>query len=101
MTPDIQYLLADRRFLELAHRGTLGREFREIVASKLDHRWDLGCEGVWTYCNNLRQTIPLQGWKIHLSTIPSQAKELLRDAADVLTRNGVSFKFLSDRRILR
>ena len=101
MTPDIQYLLADKHFIEPAHRGLLGREFKDIVSSKLTDHWELGCEGVWTYCNNLRQRIPLQGWKIHVSTIPAEAADLLRAAADVFVRNGTSFKFLSDRRILR
>ena len=46
-------------------------------------------------------THPAAGWKIHVSTIPAEAADLLRAAADVFVRNGTSFKFLSDRRILR
>jgi hypothetical protein len=40
--------------------------------------------------------LPDQGWKIHISTVPSQAAQVLGRVADVCLRRGVPFKHLPD-----
>lgn len=59
--------------------------------------------GVWFGCmapEERRRRPPLQGWKIHVSSTVSCAKDLLRAVVPVLISNNVEFKFSLDESVL-
>jgi len=59
--------------------------------------------GVWFGCiapEEKRNRPPLQGWKIHVSSSISCAKDVLRAVVPVLISNNIEFKFSLDERIL-
>jgi serine/threonine protein kinase len=96
-------MLASKRFFELPHLGELSRpEFLDVVRDEFDNNdWEIRRNSIWTVCTCLKQNMPLQGWKGHLSAVPNHAKDVLRHAARLFIQNSTSFKFLSDPTILR
>lgn len=59
--------------------------------------------GVWFGCiapQEKRKQPPIQGWKIHVSSATSCAKDVLRAVVPILISNNVEFKFSLDTRIL-
>lgn len=57
-------------------------------------------DSYWIFYNNINQFLPLQGWKIHISTNLYRAEETLSALSPVLIANNVSFKHLKDQRTL-
>ena len=45
------------------------KDFYDLVLSHLPPDWRIRREGIWFYCSPYMQTMPFQGWKIHLSAI--------------------------------
>ncbi|MFI5363163.1 MAG: class III lanthionine synthetase LanKC [Elusimicrobiota bacterium] len=96
------YLVANKRFYEpFDQRPVAAADFMDFVSSKLDGGWKMARKGVWVHCHNGKTVLPSQGWKIHLSTVPLEARRLLEAIVPYLTERGVSFKFLGDARTLR
>ncbi len=53
----------------------------------------------WGYCTNL-VPIPVQGWKIHISSTLDQMQEVLNTASKILFSNNTQFKFVLNSREL-
>src|SRR3954453_22841776 len=53
--------------------------------------------GVWSVVGNSSE---LQGWKLHLSSIPTEAITLISRVAPLLVERGVSLKVAKDESIL-
>ncbi len=76
-------------------------DFHDLVCSLLPQDWSIQRRDMWFYCSSASQTLPLQGWKIHVSAALSNAPQILRKVASVLFKhNDVSFKFAADRSLL-
>ncbi|MBZ5522048.1 MAG: class III lanthionine synthetase LanKC [Acidobacteriia bacterium] len=76
-------------------------DFYDLVFSQLPEGWGIQRRDMWFYCSPSRQTLPLQGWKIHVSAALSNSANIVRKVASVLVKyNDVSFKFAVDRSIL-
>ncbi|CAM5362765.1 Serine/threonine protein kinase OS=Tsukamurella paurometabola (strain ATCC 8368 / DSM / CCUG 35730 / CIP 100753 / JCM 10117 / KCTC 9821 / NBRC 16120 / NCIMB 702349 / NCTC 13040) OX=521096 GN=Tpau_0246 PE=4 SV=1 [Tsukamurella paurometabola] len=68
------------------------------------NRFSIPCSDEWTsvlvngWMNYVPPDarLPDQGWKIHVSTVPSQAAQVLARVADVCLRRGLPFKHLPD-----
>lgn len=96
------YLAADQRFYEpIDRRPKRAGDFLGRVEHKLDADWQVVCSGVWVNFHHRGSRLPLQGWKIHLSTVPQDAARLLEVVASFLIARKTSFKFLSDAGALR
>lgn len=96
------YLAANKRFHEpLDLRPVDSADFLDAVSGLLDENWVVVRKGVWINFHDRRSTLPVQGWKIHLSCVPLDARRLLETAAAFLIGRGVSFKFLADAKTLR
>jgi tRNA A-37 threonylcarbamoyl transferase component Bud32 len=96
------YLAADKRFNEpLDLRPVESADFLDVVSPLLDENWKIARKGVWINFHDRRSSLPLQGWKIHLSCVPLDARRLLEAVAAHLVGRGVSFKFLADAKTLR
>ena len=76
-------------------------DFCDLVASQLPEGWRMQRRDMWFHCISPLQTLPLQGWKIHVSATLSNSQNILRTVASVLFKyNDVSFKFALDRPLL-
>lgn len=96
------YLAADRRFFETYDRRPIVEgEFVELVRRTAGAGWELSRRGIWVHCMPVGANLPLQGWKIHLSSTPQDAAPLLEAAAAFLVDGDVPFKFLADAATLR
>lgn len=96
------YLAADRRFFETYDRRPVAdEEFVGLVRRAAGRGWELARRGIWVHCMPEGARLPLQGWKIHLSSTPQDAEALLNVAAGFLISEGVPFKFLADAATLR
>jgi len=95
------YLFADKHFYEpMDYCAVKENDYLEYVRSKLDAGWKLIRSGIWINCIHLKQDMPVQGWKIHLSTTPTDSIKLSRVVAEYLIQQKVSFKFLLDKKTL-
>lgn len=56
--------------------------------------------GLWLISHPEGATLVQQGWKIHVSTAPDTAEEVLERTLPILVAHGVPFKFLLDRATL-
>lgn len=63
--------------------------------------WRLSTQGIWCMCLGPVPTLPIQGWKIHLSATVSNATQILAEVIPVCVADGVNFKFTCDERALR
>lgn len=95
----LMFTLADKFQFETLDRRQPNREYLDLVAGCLPAGWNLKHQGVWTEASPLREAFSPYGWKIHLSVIVRDAKDMLRAVVPVLVELGVSFKFCSDRRM--
>lgn len=95
------FLAADKRFYEpITLKPVEAADYLDFVEGSIDEGWKIIRKGVWINCHREKNVLPLQGWKIHLSTIPADSRKLLRTAASHLIARGVSFKFLADAKTL-
>ncbi len=61
--------------------------------------WEVRRSGLWFHVEPRMARLPLQGWKIHVSSRPERATEVLSTVADALIPRSVPFKFALDSRI--
>lgn len=98
----LSYLITDKLFYETPDRYNFNKDdFLNPVSRKLDNNWLVKQKGVWINCLYLPREFPIQGWKIHLSTIPEQSIKLLDIVTDFLIEEKTSFKFLLSKSILK
>lgn len=57
-------------------------------------QWHMQERNPWTHCIRSGKSLPLQGWKIHVSTVPEEAQEALDTVADYCFDFEIAFKFL-------
>lgn len=60
--------------------------------------WRTSRTNLWYHVkpSNGLQSLPVQGWKIHVSAIPSQCKEILSVVIPLCIEHNIPFKFLVD-----
>ena len=73
--------------------------FMIIVRRVCPIDWDIAVDGLWLRATPRQYDGPGQGWKIHVSTIPSNASIVLETAARLSVGMGIPFKCASDSRI--
>jgi len=61
--------------------------------------WRITRDGVWFHVHTPRIGLPAQGWKVHLSSRPSNSITILTAAATVAIKEDIPFKFALDPRI--
>lgn len=93
-------------FLDPLHYESLERyapssEYRDLVETIVDASWQVKPRGFWTSCRPQDWNGLSHGWKIHVSSVPADAVQVLAAAAAIAHDSGVSFKFCSDPRMLR
>ncbi|MFI9202550.1 class III lanthionine synthetase LanKC [Streptomyces sp. NPDC053048] len=59
--------------------------------------WDRSRDSVWVYLHPEGMTLPEQGWKVHVSSTPDEAPDVIGAVLGFCYREGVSVKFLRSR----
>jgi serine/threonine protein kinase len=76
-------------------------DFYDLVSGQLPEGWRIHRGDMWFQCSSPSQSLPMQGWKIHVSAAQSNSREILTKVASVLLKyKDTSFKFALDRPIL-
>ena len=96
------YRLLDKEYNEsLEHYTPDAEHFYNRVREHLPRHWQIDRGDIWFMCHHPGIVIPLQGWKIHVSTALEEATELLDIVAAYLaSRNDTAFKFALDHHTL-
>jgi Lanthionine synthetase C-like protein/Protein kinase domain len=72
-------------------------DFHDFVSLRLPSGWQVRRRGIWFHCSSPHSVVPLQGWKIHVSATPANARQILDNVVSILVRHGnVDFKFALD-----
>ncbi len=97
--------LADPEFFEsIDYYQPREDEFLDLVRKMVPSDRQFGrANGVWFGCfapEGKGKPLPLQGWKIHVSSAISSAKDVLKAVVPILTSHDVGFKFALDLSVL-
>src|SRR5579864_5066785 len=72
-------------------------DFHALVSGKLPSGWRIDRRGIWFQCGSLQTVMPQQGWKIHISATPANARDILdRVTEKLFERKDTGFKFAVD-----
>ncbi|NVK88199.1 MAG: hypothetical protein HWE13_08730, partial [Gammaproteobacteria bacterium] len=63
--------------------------------------WRMKQDYFWTYVHPRQGNKLLQGWKIHVSSLPDRAFFTLENVIEICVKHDTEFKFASDPKILR
>lgn len=72
----------------------------EMFRVNLPLNWKCHQDRHWTYCMNNLQSLPVQGWKIHISCVLCEAEDILKEVSEYLFNMGTSFKFVKNSKEL-
>ncbi|MEV4558138.1 class III lanthionine synthetase LanKC [Kitasatospora sp. NPDC049285] len=97
----VVYCVADRLHFETPGRLPDEDSRWPQTRAAVPAGWRRGASGLWTTMTPVDAPPVAQGWKIHLSTVPGRAAELLEAACVILLARGVPFKFLRSAAALR
>lgn len=76
-------------------------DFYDVVHSRRPEGWSIQRKDIWFHCSPVLPALPLQGWKIHVSSTLGRSREVLEKVMSVLFRySDVAFKFCLDRSLL-
>jgi len=95
------FTVADRLFYEPMDRYAVNANaFLEPVRLMLPPGWQIHRKDLWFNASPRGLTLPVQGWKIHVSATQANARELLQRIVPLLVRENISFKFALDPLVL-
>ncbi|PEA86570.1 class III lanthionine synthetase LanKC [Bacillus thuringiensis] len=75
-------------------------ELLKIVRPILPANWTTQRKSIWFNVFMADNKLPLQGWKIHISSIPQHCQDVLRKVASICIQHQIAFKFLLDTRLV-
>jgi predicted Ser/Thr protein kinase len=75
--------------------------FYDFVQELVPSIWRLKQDYFWTYVQPRQTTRVVQGWKIHVSSLPENAETTLERVVAICVDMDTEFKFASDHRVLR
>jgi predicted Ser/Thr protein kinase len=76
-------------------------DYFDFAANLVPNIWRLKQDYFWTYVQPRQTTKIVQGWKIHVSTLPENAFSTLEKVLNICVDMETEFKFASDKRVLR
>jgi hypothetical protein len=94
----VLFTLADPEFYETPHRNHSIKEYEKALDGLVPESWIRRCDGPWIHqlFPGSRAMEMQQGWKIHISTHPRCAKELIEVVVSICVEEKVNFKVLRD-----
>lgn len=97
----LQYTAVDKEFFEpFSRRPVREDDFITPMRRRLPAHWGMTRNGIWVHCQPANAVLPMQGWKVHISSIPSTAHIVLSIAAAALAETETPFKFAADHGML-
>jgi len=90
------YTFTDRDFFEPLSRHPIGPEYVSVLRELLPADWTLNHFEIWVSARCGPGAMPLQGFKIHVSSLPENAVETLRRVVDACVRMETTFKVAGD-----
>lgn len=75
--------------------------YYDHVTSLLPAVWRMKQDYFWTYVHPREGNKMMQGWKIHVSTLPDRAFHTLDKVVSICVAHDTEFKFASDPKILK
>ncbi|MFJ9611930.1 class III lanthionine synthetase LanKC [Kitasatospora sp. NPDC101176] len=94
------YAFADPIFYDSPRRWGATEEF-DAVTRPLPAGWERGDLEMWAMLRPTDVRIPQQGWKIHVSSTPEDAEQVLEEVHRFCLAERVAFKFLRGLPILQ
>jgi len=73
----------------------------EVLAELLGCEWEITVDSTWAHATPMGRSIPVQGWKLHVSATVVSAEEMIRACAPVLMAAGCAFKVAQDLDVVR
>lgn len=92
------YLRSD--YYEPFERYQPGTEYVTVVQPLLPLATRVVREAFWTHVQPLGAAVPMQGWKLHVSATPGNARAILERVTRICVQANVPFKFASDPFVL-
>jgi hypothetical protein len=97
---DSVFTLTDPDRYESVSRYHIGPTFRELLTGVLPNDWIVQREGIWLHCSpkeiRSEPEYSTQGFKIHVSAVPSAALKLLAIVAAYSAQKRLPFKTTAD-----
>ena len=100
MIDNSTYAVLDPEFWAPLDQKTVTPEFRGLVGRVLGDGWSVIPGGVWTHYHPPAWSGARQGWKLHVSATPANAREVLERVAAVLRDDPAAFKTAADAQVL-
>lgn len=99
-TPEYIYCSEDSMFYESPDRAMVSSDrYSQEYGTELPSGWHHSTHGIWRYTYG-PESLPDQGWKIHVSAVPETASSVLEALNVSCTQARASFKHLRSDRIL-
>lgn len=95
------YNYSNKYFYEDIGKKENSCEFYNIVNEILPRAWSIKKMSIYFSCMNDFESIPDQGWKIHVSANLKNAEEILKIVTEIARDNYISFKFMKDKEMLK
>lgn len=93
------YCLADRQFYDTpANRGTEDPDFA-LCSRPVPDGWEHEAGDIWMHYAPHDVSLPLQGWKIHVSSCLEDALRVLGVVWDYCVPRGLAYKFLRSQSV--
>jgi serine/threonine protein kinase len=96
----LQFSHVNREWYESLSNYQPNEELLLVIGTIIPPTWRLRRSNVWFQVSPTDVKLPRQGWKIHISAIPSNCEDILRNVANVCIQMGAPFKFALDKVLL-
>lgn len=93
----LEFCLADPVFYESPQRADEAAVKGYLADFDAPAGWTVHAGATWTFLRPDGVALPAQGWKIHVSATPKNARDVLHTVWDYCVPGNVPFKFLTDQ----
>jgi hypothetical protein len=100
MEENTLFTLVSREHFENISRYEITPEYVDALKALVPEGWIVARSGVWMGARREEAELPVQGFKIHVSSTPRHALETLERVVPECVRRGVQFKIAADPTLL-
>ncbi|WP_214483784.1 class III lanthionine synthetase LanKC [Bacillus sp. SM2101] len=100
MKQDFFSLISDKNYYDSLDRYIPNDHLISIVKDKVLSDWKIIRQSIYYHVVNPKQSLPKQGWKIHISSSLLDHESVLRKVIPICIKFDTSFKFMLDKFII-